>query len=137
MPSKKAKKKKVARPSVRYSTSEFERLLRQTNDQTHYVLKLYITGTTARSSAAIANIRSLCDEHLAGRYDLQVVDIYQQPSLAAGEQIIAAPTLVKELPSPVKRMVGDLSDRARILIGLDLRQAGVKEKPAKIKWTKI
>ncbi len=86
-----------------------------------YVLRLYVTGTTARSSSAIANIRRLCEEHLAGRYDLEVIDVYQQPVLAQGDQIIAAPTLIKKLPVPLRKVVGDLSNEARVQMGLDIR----------------
>lgn len=86
-----------------------------------YVLRLYITGVTPRSTQAIANIRRICQEHLEGRYDLQVIDIYQQPALAKGEQIIAAPTLIKKLPHPLRRVIGDMSDENRVLLGLDLR----------------
>ncbi len=88
-----------------------------------YVLRLYVAGTTPRSTRAILNIRRICEEHLAGRYDLEVVDIYQQPTLAEGEQIVAAPTLVKRLPLPLRRFIGDLSGAERILVGLDLRKA--------------
>jgi circadian clock protein KaiB len=86
----------------------------------HYVLRLYVTGTTARSGQAILNIREICEEHLKGRYELEVVDIYQQPVLAAGEQIIAAPTLIKKLPLPLRRFIGDMTNTDRILVGLDL-----------------
>lgn len=89
-------------------------------DPERYVLKLFVTGSTARSIRAIENIRRICEEKLNGRYELQVIDLYQQPSLAAGEQIIAAPTLVKLLPSPLRRLVGDLSDEKRVLVGLDI-----------------
>jgi circadian clock protein KaiB len=85
-----------------------------------YVLRLYIAGTSARSSRAVANIRQICERNLNGRYDLEVIDIYQRPALARGEQIIAAPTLVKMLPAPLRRFIGDLSDTQRILIGMDL-----------------
>ena len=88
-----------------------------------YVLRLYITGMTPRSARAISSIRALCEEHLKGRYRLQVVDIYAHPQLTRREQIVAAPTLIKKLPLPLRRMVGDLSDRERVLFGLDLRQA--------------
>jgi circadian clock protein KaiB len=88
-----------------------------------YVLRLYVTGSTPRSTRAIANIRALCEKHLAGRYDLEVVDIYQQPVLAKGEQIIAAPTLVKKLPSPLRKVIGDLSNTEKVLMGLDIRPA--------------
>ena len=86
----------------------------------HYVLRLYVTGQTPRSLRAIQNIRRICEEYLHGRYDLEVIDIYQRPSLAMGEKVIAAPTLVKSLPAPIRRFVGDLSDSEKILFGLDL-----------------
>ena len=85
-----------------------------------YVLRLYVTGQTPNSLRAIENIKSICEKHLSGRYDLEVIDIYQRPSLAAGERIIAAPTLVKSLPAPIRRFVGDLSDTEKVLFGLDL-----------------
>jgi circadian clock protein KaiB len=86
-----------------------------------YVLRLYIAGMTSRSSRAVENVRAICEELLHGRYDLEVVDIYQQPSLAKGEQILAAPTLIKKLPAPLRRVIGDMSNRERVLLGLDLR----------------
>lgn len=107
------------------ATAEFERQLKKTLGARRYVLRLYVTGTTPRSAQAIANVRALCEEYLAGRHDLEVVDIYQQPTEASAEQIIAAPTLVKKLPAPPRRMVGDFSDRNKMLVALDLR-----EKPA-------
>lgn len=85
-----------------------------------FVLRLYVTGTTAKSVRAVENIRSLCEEHLAGKYDLEVVDLYQQPELAAREQLVAAPTLIRKLPLPLRRLVGDLSDRERVLAGLNV-----------------
>ena len=85
-----------------------------------YVLRLYVTGQTPRSLQAIENIKRICDEHLSGRYDLEVIDIYQRPSLAAGERVIATPTLVRSLPAPIRRFVGDLSDTEKVLFGLDL-----------------
>jgi circadian clock protein KaiB len=91
-----------------------------------YVLRLYITGTTPHSMRAIVNIRKICEEHLQGRYDLEVIDISKRPTLAEGEQIIAAPTLIKQLPLPLRRFIGDLSQTERILLGLDLRKAGAK-----------
>ncbi len=87
-----------------------------------YVLKLYVAGATPKSTQAIVNIKRICEEHLKGRYTLEVIDIYQQPVLAKGEQIIAAPTLVKKLPLPLRRFIGSMEDRDRILVGLDLRQ---------------
>lgn len=87
-----------------------------------YVLRLYVTGTTRNSERAIVNIRRICEEHLRGRYDLDIVDISRHPMLAEGEQIIAVPTLIKKLPLPLRRFIGDMSQTERILLGLDLRK---------------
>ncbi len=89
-----------------------------------YVLRLYVAGLTPRSRAAIANITAICEEYLQGRYDLEVIDIFQRPVLAREEQIIATPTLVKRLPAPLRRFIGDLSEREKVLVGLDLRRQG-------------
>ena len=86
-----------------------------------YVLRLYVTGTTAKSLRAVENLKKLCDEHLEGRCEVEIIDIYQQPIIAKDGQILAAPTLVKELPPPVRKFIGDLSNTERILAGLDLR----------------
>jgi circadian clock protein KaiB len=85
-----------------------------------YVLRLYVTGMTPRSARAVTNLRTICDEYLEGQYELEVIDIYQQPVLTKGEQIIAAPTLIKKLPLPMRRIIGDMSNRERVLLGLDL-----------------
>ena len=98
---------------------------------TRYFLKLYIIGSTRHSTTAIMNIRKICEQHLEGRYDLDVVDISQHPTLAAGEQIIAAPTLIKKLPLPLRRFIGDMSQTERILRGLDLRNMADKASEAK------
>lgn len=90
----------------------------------NYVLRLYITGSTPRSARAIENMRRICEEHLAGRYDLEVIDIYQRPEAAREFQLIAAPTLVRLLPEPLRRIIGDLSDRDKVLQGLDLLPSG-------------
>lgn len=92
-------------------------------DGARYVLRLYVSGTTPRSMRAVVNVRRLCEEHLRGRYDLEVIDILRNPKLAEGEQIIAAPTLIKKLPPPLRRFIGDMSQTERILLGLDLRRA--------------
>ena len=102
------------------ATEEFEQSLQDTGNE-KYVLRLYITGITPKSTQAIQNIRKICEENLKGRYELEVIDIYQQPVLAKDEQIIAAPTLIKKLPLPLRRFIGDMSDKERILVGLDLR----------------
>jgi circadian clock protein KaiB len=86
-----------------------------------YVLRLYVTGLTPRSQEAIRNVTAICEENLAGRFDLQVIDIYQNPVLAKGEQIIAAPTLIKKLPLPLRKIIGNMADKDKVLIGLDLR----------------
>ena len=88
-----------------------------------YVLRLFVTGMTGRSTRAIENLRAICDEYLDGRYALEVIDIHQQPVLTRGEQIIAAPTLIKKLPLPMRRIIGDMSNRERVLLGLDLVRA--------------
>ena len=95
----------------------------QTPHGERYVLRLYITGMTPRSARAIGNLRAICDEYLEGRYDLEVIDIYQQPVLTKGEQIVAAPTLIKKLPLPMRRIIGDMSNRDHVLLGLDLVRA--------------
>jgi circadian clock protein KaiB len=86
-----------------------------------YLLRLYVAGATPKSTQAIMNLKKICEEHLSGRYDLEVVDIYQQPVLAKGEQIIAVPTLIKKLPLPLRRFIGSMADVERILVGLDLK----------------
>ena len=85
-----------------------------------YVLRLFVSGMTPRSTRAVQNVRAICEAHLQGRYDLEVFDIYQQRTLASGEQIIAAPTLVKKSPAPLRYIIGDLSSTERVLRGLDL-----------------
>lgn len=87
-----------------------------------YLLRLYVTGRSPHSTRAVENLKRICEEYLAGRYRLEVVDLYQQPELAKGKQIIAAPTLVKELPEPVRRILGDMSNEERVLAGLDIRK---------------
>lgn len=91
------------------------------DDPQTYNLRLYIAGQTARSAAALANLKAVCEQHLAGRYRIEVIDLLEQPQLAAGDQILAIPTLVRRLPPPIKRMIGNLADTERVLVGLDLR----------------
>jgi circadian clock protein KaiB len=105
------------------------RRLRKTKPRTRkravirYILRLYITGQTPRSVKSVENLRGLCEKYLKGRFDLEVIDIYQQPALAAEGQIIAAPTLIKTKPLPLRRLVGDFSDQNRVVLGLDLKTA--------------
>jgi circadian clock protein KaiB len=86
-----------------------------------YSLRLYVTGQTPRSAASIRNLRDVCDEYLEGRFELQVIDLYQRPELAKAAQVVAAPTLIKKFPLPLRRLVGDLSDKDEVLLGLDLK----------------
>jgi len=102
------------------SNKSFERVLKKPLKE-KYVLRLYVTGMTPKSTRAIQNIKKICDEELHGRCDLEVIDIYQRPVLAQGEQIIATPTLVKKLPLPLRRFIGDMADAERIVLGLDLK----------------
>lgn len=90
-------------------------------------LRLYVAGQTPKSLQAFANLKRLCDEHLAGAYKIEVVDLNKSPQLAKGDQILALPTLVRKLPSPVRKIVGDLSNTQRVLVGLDLRPRGSSE----------
>jgi len=87
-----------------------------------YILRLYVAGQTPRSLQSVENLRALCDKYLPGQFDLEVIDIYQQPAKAAAGQIIAAPTLIKSMPLPLRRLVGDFSDKERVILGLDLKQ---------------
>jgi circadian clock protein KaiB len=86
-----------------------------------HVLTLYVASLTPRSVAAIRSVKDVCERHLQGRYDLEVIDIYEHPTLARSEQIVAAPTLIKKLPLPLRRLIGDMADEHRVLVGLDLR----------------
>jgi len=90
----------------------------------YYNLRLYVAGQTPKSLAAIGNLKQICEEHLAGRYTIEVVDLLVSPQLAAGDQILAVPTLVRRLPPPIKRVIGNLSDTERVLVGLDIRPIG-------------
>ncbi len=90
--------------------------------QSHYVLRLYVAGLTPRSTAAIQSVKQICEDYLDGRYDLEVIDIHREPMLAKGEQIIAVPTLIKKLPLPLRRLIGDMADKKKVLVGLDLRK---------------
>jgi len=102
------------------SLAEFEKSLEEMAGQ-KFVLKLYVSGATARSSRAIQNIRAFCEEHLMGRYELEVIDIYQHPEILEKDQVVAVPTLVKKLPPPLRKLIGDMSDEEKILVGLNLK----------------
>ena len=102
------------------ATRAFELAIEE-KEQGFYVLRLYVSGLTPNSQRAIKNVRAICAEHLEGRYQLDIIDIYQQPNLAKEAQIIAAPTLVKELPQPLRKFIGDMSKTERILLGLNIK----------------
>lgn len=90
--------------------------------QKAYELRLYVAGQTPKSLAAFANLKKICEEHLAGQYHIEVIDLLKKPQLASGDQILAIPTLVRKLPEPIKKIIGDLSNTERVLVGLDLRE---------------
>jgi circadian clock protein KaiB len=105
----------------RDKSKEYERLLLEQKDA-RFELRLYVTGLTMRSMEAIDNIKNICEAELQGRYRLEVIDISKRPDLAKDAEILAAPTLIKVLPLPLRRLIGDLSDKERVLVGLDLRE---------------
>src|SRR3989339_939993 len=94
---------------------------KQKIEEKEWELRLYIAGQTAKSVAALANLKKICDEHLEGKYHIEIIDLLKQPQLARGDQIIALPTLVRKLPEPVRKIIGDLSNTEKVLVGLDLR----------------
>ena len=85
-------------------------------------LRLYVAGQTPKSLAAFANLKKICEEHLAGEYHIEIIDLLKQPQLASGDQILAIPTLVRKLPAPIRKIIGDLSNTERVLVGLDIRE---------------
>lgn len=106
---------------VDQTLQEFEKLVADLA-QPHFVFRLYVSGNTSRSTVAIANVRRICDRYIPEHYDLEVIDVYQQPAATKNAQIVALPTLIKELPFPSQRFVGDMSNAERIVVGLDLRR---------------
>jgi len=112
---------KEKKAKARGSTTKFDLAISESVNE-KYILRLYITGTTSRSALALTNLKKICEEYLEGRYELEVIDLYRMPGLAKDEQIIAAPTLIKKLPLPFRRIIGDMSDVEKVLMGLDLRK---------------
>jgi circadian clock protein KaiB len=115
MPVKRAAVKKPAKPkpvAVEVATAR---------RKAEWHLRLYIAGNTARSTTALDNLKRICEEHLAGRYDIEIVDLLVNPQLAAGDQILAVPTLVRKFPEPIRKIIGDLSNEERVLVGLDVK----------------
>jgi circadian clock protein KaiB len=117
---KPATRKAAAKPASP-AASAVEAALAGTNGEEHYNLRLYVAGQTPKSIAAFANLKKLCEEYLPGRYTITVIDLVQNPQLAAGDQILALPTLVRKVPSPLKRIIGNLSDKEKFLVGMDLK----------------
>jgi circadian clock protein KaiB len=112
---------KPRRGKLRNATEAFEEALKgDTLRRAKYIFRLYVTGSSVRSLRAVHNLKKLCEEYLSDDYDLEVIDIYENPAAARDEQIVAAPTLVKKLPQPIRKFVGDLSNTQKILIGLDI-----------------
>ncbi len=105
---------------VEDSVEEFEKTLKESKSKEKYILRLYITGLSLRSTRAIENVKKICEQNLKGRYELEVIDVLQQPEYVKKEQLLAAPTLIKKLPLPLRRLIGDMSNKERLLIGLDL-----------------
>ena len=103
------------------TTAEFDKAISGLHEG-KYVLRLFVTGTTTKSVLALTNLKKICEEYLDGRYELEVIDLYQNPGLAIEEQIIAAPTLIKKLPLPFRRIIGDMSNIEKVLMGLEIRK---------------
>ncbi len=110
----------MAKRKPRNVAAEFEKATKKKAEKA--ILRLYVTGTTPRSIKAIENIRKICEENLPENYELEIIDVYQLPSLLKGEQIVAVPTLIRKLPLPIRRFIGDLSDSEKVLLGLDLKK---------------
>jgi circadian clock protein KaiB len=106
---------------IKGTTKDFQQSLEYAENE-KYLLRLYVTGITPKSTRAFQNLKKICEENLKGRYELEVIDISQQPTLAKDEQIVATPTLIKELPFPLRRLIGDMSDKERVLVGLELKR---------------
>jgi len=106
--------------NLKLTTTElFEQALSESKEQ-HYILRLYVAGTTIQSVTALQNIKKICEEYLEGRYQLEVIDIYQQTEAIIAENIVAVPTLIKELPPPLQKVIGNLSNTEKVLVGLNL-----------------
>jgi circadian clock protein KaiB len=116
---KRPKKSSPTEKRKRESAAKLEQLGFNSH-KAKYVLRLYVSGSTLKSALAVKNIKRICEQYLKSRYDLEVIDIYQQPKLARDEQIVAVPTLIKRLPDPMRRLIGDMSDLKKVLLGLDL-----------------
>lgn len=119
----------MKRPQADDDTKTFEKALAAEPNAAHYRLRLFVSGGTPRSARAIQNIRALCEERLQGRYELEVIDIHQHPEQVKPEHIVVTPTLVKRLPLPFRKIIGDLSDKERVLVGLDIVPRNASPQP--------
>jgi circadian clock protein KaiB len=117
------KRKPAAKPRPKKAASK--KATAKNGDAGLVELRLYVAGQTPKSLAALANLKKICNEHLTGRYKLHVIDLVKTPQLAHGDQILAIPTLVRNLPMPIRKIIGDLSDLERVLVGLNLRETGI------------
>jgi circadian clock protein KaiB len=125
----KSASKRSLKAKLRHATEAFEEALKEkTLRRARYILRLYVTGSSHRSLQAVYNLKKICEEYLPDDYDLEVIDIYKDPAAAREEQIIAAPTLVKKLPQPIRKFVGDMSNTEKILVGLDLYKRQDRQK---------
>jgi len=115
----------MKRPQPEDEFDVFEKAAAKGNKQ-KYVLRLYVAGISPRSERAIRSVKEVCEQHLQGRYDLEIIDIYQQPESVKGEDLVALPTLIKKLPAPLKRLIGDMSSKEKLIVGLDLRPVDEK-----------
>jgi circadian clock protein KaiB len=111
----------MPRQWLKESIREFEKAVEGAATDKKFVLRLYVSGATSRSSKAIKNIRNFCEEHLKGRYELEIIDIYQQPGLLEKDQVVAAPTLIKALPPPLRKLIGDMSNEEKVMVGLNIK----------------
>ena len=118
---KPAKSKVSSKRTEKNSKAQSRRKLDNSTNPDNFLLRLYVAGQTPRSLQALSNLKRICDEHLPGHYRVEVIDLLQKPQLAAGDQILAIPTLVRVLPKPARRIIGDLSNTERVLVGLDVR----------------
>lgn len=108
---------------MKNTTTKKKKLAQSKPAEETWILRLYVAGQTQKSIAAFANLKKICDEHLAGKYRIEIIDLLTNPTLAKGDQILAIPTLVRQLPPPVKKLIGDLANTERVLIGLDIKPA--------------
>ena len=119
---KKSRTVKARKPAKRAKAAKPSKAQAANGDPSTWRLRLYVAGQTPKSLTAFANLKRLCEEHLVGKYDIEVIDLVENPQLAQGDQIVAVPTLVRKLPEPFKRVIGNLSDAERFLVGMDLKR---------------